>query len=450
MEKAERFPCPAVSLVVLFAALIVACDDSAPPKRYWRQFHGDGANQGFLDVTTPADLRPRWSVDLGGRVRFSSVVTDPDGSLFVAVDNSVVKVSPAGQIQWRHDFAPAYATSTPAVADDGRVCVVVNQRLGPKSYTNFLHCLSSGGSLLWTRSFAGVQAAPAFGAPKIWEREKRSALFVYANDMLYAFSLDGRLLRGLHDPHHCTVVYGTSWFWDTVELVWDAIKNAGMKTFDINALSEYGDLAWPDPTPAVIDYEGSPYVDTPLAVTADYCGMAGFKWDPGTEELSVVWTYNHGDAAKLATPAVSAVGTLVTARKSGETGTVQFFDIFHDTSKASKVNEYNIRDDYAGPPAAIWLGAYFYVAGQHRLYRFDGIGQLVSSVAFEGRTFAAPSCSQNWIYVSTTSGLEVFDPELQQHSVLSTTPYGAGISAPTIARDGTVYIVDLAGVLHAY
>ncbi len=449
MASAQRVPCPVAGWAVLLA-LTTACSNVSP-KLYWRQFHGDGPNRGALDVMTPARLAPKWSADLGGMVRFSSIASDASGNLFVAADHAVVKVSPNGQVLWRHDFAPAFATSTPAVADDGSVYVVVNRRVDTENYSNTLNGLSPAGNLLWTRSFGGVKTAPTYAAPKIWQKAGQSALFVYFNGMLEAFSLDGRLLTGLRDTHHCTVIHGSSWFSDVIEAIWNAIKAIGMKRFDVGAITYYELLAWPDPTPAVIDEARGPYRGTPLVVVADLCGMAGFRWDPNDERLSVAWVYNHGDAARLATPAISAVGTLVTVRESGKTGVVEYFDVFHDPTRATKVGESEkLQDDYAGPPAAVWMGAYSYVAGRRHLYRFDGIGQLVSSAAYSGEAFAAPSCSQNWIYVSTTKGLEVFDPALEHHVLLSMAPYGAGVSAPAIARDGTIYVVDINGILRAY
>jgi hypothetical protein len=346
--------------LLLLAGACGGSGTSSPP--HWLQYHGDGANQGFLAVNTAASPRQRWSLDLGDRVRFSSAVCDAAGDVYVAAGPRLVKASAAGQVLWAHDFAPAYANSTPAVALDGRVYVVTNLQYGDQSYGSELHCLSGTGNVLWSRTFAGTQPAPAHGAPKIWERARQSALFVYASDRLYAFSLDGRLLTAFDDPHHCTVVYGSSWFWDTVLFVWNAIKSIGMQRFDLSALEWYEDLQWPDPTPAVVAFERTPYESKPLVVTADFCGMAGIQWDPDGERFSLVWTYNHGEAKELSTPAVSATGTLAVVRRGDKSAVVQFFDILDDPGRPSLLGERDIQDESIGMPAAVWMGAYFYVA----------------------------------------------------------------------------------------
>ena len=323
-------------------------------------------------------------------VRLSSAVCDSAGDIYVAVGTRLVKAGAAGQMLWSFDFAPAYATSTPAVAGDGRVYVVTNEQFAQQSYGSALHCLSAAGGLFRSRTFAGVQPAPCHGAPKIWERAGSGALFVYTSGRLYAFSLDGRLLTAFDDPHHCTVVYGTSWFWDTVLAVWDAIRDMGPSTTDVSALTWYWDLEWPDPTPAVVGFARSPYEASPLVVTADFCGMAGIRRDPVAERFSLAWTYNHAEANYLSTPAVSASGTLAVVRRGDKSATVQFFDIFDDPKHPSLLGEYDLRDESIGMPAAIWMGAYFYVAGQHRLFRFDGMGKFVGLGRVRGRGVRTP------------------------------------------------------------
>ena len=84
--------------------------------------------------------------------------------------------------------------------------------------------------------------------------------------------------------------------------------------------------------------------------------MAGLRWDPVSERFSTVWTWNHGEAARLSTPAVSPVGTLAVVRQSGSGGLVQFFDIFHDPAHPALVGEYELHDECVGTPAAIWMG----------------------------------------------------------------------------------------------
>lgn len=447
MESQASFRRVGFAIAVAVAALSSSCLTS----KTWLQFHGDGPNQGFMSVKTSLLLKPRWVADVGGAVAYSSQVLDAAGNIYLSAGWNLVKVTPDGTVAWTRNLPNESLFATPAVGPSGRIYVIANSLPDGQNYQSRLYCFDGGGSVLWSHAFGGVgRPEPTLSSPKVWGDGNHAVVFVYCSGRLYAFAEDGRMPAALDAAHHCTVITNSSWFADFFATIWNAIKQIGMKKLDVSGLRWYDDISWQPPTPAVLSFGRTPFEVKPLVVVADSCGMAGIQWDPVAETLTQLWSVNSPEASPMVTPAVSAGGTLATARKDGTKGVLQFYDVLHDIHKPSLLAEYRIDDEFSGTPAAIWMGFHFYVASRHRIHRFNALGQLTASADLAGKTWASPSCSVDHVYVNTTVGLEAFDLDLQSHGQNSMAPEGGGINAPTIAPSKAIYAMTPGWHLRAF
>jgi hypothetical protein len=198
------------------AALLLS---ALPASAGWERFHGDGANRGFVDVTTaPAAGGSRSVPGLGTFAPGAGPVIAPDGTVYLGtIEGKVIALHADGSPFWSRDITPGQAiTASPAVGADGSVYVVGtkttkvrdNRVSPPKIQTVFeatLHKFTSSGGWIAQTPFpnhgggAATSAAPnimrsgsvvAVIVPAIYRNVAAAAIEL----RLIAFSTGGAVL----------------------------------------------------------------------------------------------------------------------------------------------------------------------------------------------------------------------------------------------------------------
>ena len=127
-----------------------------PQPNDWPTYRGTNSRSGATAAAVPADLRPTWQVDLGGRL---SAVTVADGKVFVAaVDRHTVHALSAdtGREAWQ--FAAGGRVDSPPTFFDGRVLF--------GSADGYVYCLrAADGELAWR-----FRAAPTDRRTLVYEQ----------------------------------------------------------------------------------------------------------------------------------------------------------------------------------------------------------------------------------------------------------------------------------------
>lgn len=424
----------------IFVLLLSGCAGIGAGR--WTQFHADGPNQGFIAVHSTYALNPKWTVDLGDGVAFSSPVLSKDGSIYVGASKGLVKVSQDGSIIWKTSFPDARILSSPAVGPDGNIYVISTKNISDKQYHSELHSVTSNGSINWSRNFGGVISdIYTTSSPKIWGNEKNMSIFVYIKK-LYVFSQDGRLLAGYDVENRCTTIVGTSWFSEFFEELgkfFVSLFSGDLFTFDVSALNWHEIFGWPDPTVAIVSYPNTKFELEPLIVVANVCGMTGIQWKPD-DKLNTLWVWNLPDPKKHTSPAVFPNDTIAIGR---EDGLVELFNV----ETGAKLSQYNAGEKLVGTPASI-LGVNFYATSLRHLHEFAANGNLLRKFELKGETLASPAVTADAVYISTTAGLETFALDYSVYTA-DIKPSG-GVSSPAVGVDGTIYMITHDGQLRAY
>lgn len=135
----------------------------------WERAHADGANRGFVNVTTaPAGRRSRSFPGLGTFAPGSGPVIAPDGTVFMGtLEGKLVALHADGSPFWSRDIAGQKIVASPAVGADGSIYVIGIKRLGKGKPT--LHIFTSGGGYRGPHAFPerGVIGALTRAPPNI-------------------------------------------------------------------------------------------------------------------------------------------------------------------------------------------------------------------------------------------------------------------------------------------
>jgi hypothetical protein len=162
----------------------------------WRQFHGNGPNNGFIPVRTSVADDPAWTLNVG-EIKGSSPVIGPDGTVYVGnARGQLWAVNPNGTLRWRVELARGWNVDTPAVGADGRIYVACTLKAKERDHRqeegtrrwirrSRLFCVNSNGRIQWiyTPSLTplpdGNLAYKFFtSTPKLLEKEGETHIFL--------------------------------------------------------------------------------------------------------------------------------------------------------------------------------------------------------------------------------------------------------------------------------
>ncbi len=419
-------------LLVLGIAGLLGGGCGTPP--HWRQFRADEPNSGFLLVGSANAIRPAWEVNVGPVV-YSSPVLDRDGNLYVGnMDGELVSVSPSGAIRWRTSFPGRSILSSPAVDSHERVYVITTQRMEDDSLRSALHRVRrEDGALVWTRDLNAHSGA----SPKTRRQGGDDQIFVQVSGpqdaTLVVFDGLGQQLQR-QEVITCHVITGSSSITDFLSEVWDILTDFPVE-FDPSGVPLYEQLGWPTPTPALVEEgrEGN----TSTVIVAGLCGLHAYRWS--TPTFTFLWHFDFEDARRWSSPAV--LGGVVAI--GSEDGKVRARDILTGDARWTR----DVGEPILATPA--WNGRQVFVVSESKLTVLDGLdGTLEHQQGLSGASLASPAVTGSHVYVSTIRELTTYSFDLMTRA--HETSVQGGVSSPAVARNGTVYVVDTAGILRAY
>ena len=429
---------------------VVALDEEfeAPPND-WRQFQGDGQNQGFMPVRT-ADAGMKWRAEVG-RTTYGSPVIGTDGKVYVGtLAGELVALNEDGSEQWRQELFPnSQILSTPAVDSLGNIYVISTRPDDEDdgAFVTALHKVSPRGGLIWTTGHIGFSTA----SPTLHGGYIFVPFLVFAerggmHRRLFVFDSGGNEVTSTGMGGCSNTVCGSGpdifgFFGD----VWDFIKGippCGIPCeFDTSGLPILEQI-WLDPTIAVVKYPGGGPEVAPLIIGVNNFCMTAFRFEDG--ELDRVWSRrlvgdDCDDPFEHSSPAVFANGMLVLGNKRNKVRA-------YDALTGQSLWTYNAGADVMSVAAS--FGRQVYVVAGNELHYLDYNGDLLDIIELGGESMASPVLSADSVYISATNALYRFSLDLSTSSVDHR--FHGGFSPAAIGRDGTVYAATPYGELIAF
>ncbi len=465
-------------LMLLSLAFGQGCEsgssDTIPVLDTWSEYQSGNSGEGFLARNTERAVPPlvQWDADVG-RVGFSSPVIAPDGTVIVGnLNGELVAIKPDGSERWRVEFAFVNATimSTPAIAADGSIFVVVTHATESEPESVLIR-VSADGRVLWV--------SPAIEPGRITTASPRilgDHVFLYVPAQLAVFDFDGNLVdTGLNIGCERQVCGGSSAF-DFVEGLLSTIGGGLLEctltlpftasecwdnfTFEFDGSTSLL-LPQPDPTAVVFTHDdGGPII----VALSDRC-MTGFRFnEPNLEELwqHRVYGGNCDDRpVRHGSPANLGGGLLVIASENGDVTAYDPVDGTEFWKYETIVEQPPLSNPLFPPipqpplPGVPFLStpASFvrpiFIVGTNSVHLLDDNGELIVKRDLLGFTQASFALSGNHAYLGTSAGLFTYDFEMSTSFTVDGEVTNF-VATPAIGDDGTVYALTNLGRLRAY
>jgi outer membrane protein assembly factor BamB len=412
----------------------------------WNQLHSVKENTGFNAVhTVPAQENSKKWVAPVGRLGFSAPAVGPDGTVYVGnVTGEAVAVYPNGQVRWRRQLGSSIV-ATPAVhMETGETFYVVQNPLTPDEYGSFIYRLSPAGQIL----AVSTEPLTTTGAPKIW----REYIFLASAIRVYVFNRASLQAIAQANANPCWGLICIDsgifdWFWGMVDII-----GCLLHVHECITVPDYGPLH--EPSVAVVDnVKAAEDPEKPIVVvTTGRCITAWrfSRFEVVDQRLQPLWQHNltpvdcDSDPLRVTSPAVVAGNQAVFG---DEKGRVRSFDVKTGTKLWEQDVEFGIRS------APVGFLRQIYLVMQHKLVVLDSDGAPLSEVAIRGLGQAA-ALSLDYLYVTTYDGIYTFNLDPPTGSTFdaapASTPTQMSVPGLAIAPDGTIYVTDPDGYLHAY
>lgn len=446
--------------------------DTIPILQTWSEYQSGNSGEGFLarntELAVPSLLR--WEADVG-RVGFSSPVIAPDGTIVAGnLNGELVAIRPDGSERWRRTFFDqSTIMSTPAIAADGSIFVVVTHTVGSEP-ESVLARMGADGTPFWT--------SPAIEPGRVTTASPRilgDHVFLYVPAQLAVYDFDGNLVdTGLNIGCERQICGGSS----IVDFIESLLSTVGGGLLECTLLlpvkaSECWDnfvvefdgststlLPQPDPTAVVFTHDdGGPII----VALGDRC-MTGYRFNaPNLEELwqRRVYGGNCGDRpVRHGSPANLGGGLLVIASEKGEVTAYDPLNGAEFWKYETIVERPPIQTTFGEIPQKPLPGVPFlsapasfvrpiFIVGPNSVHLLEDNGKLVVKRDLLGFTQASFALSANHAYLGTSAGLFTYDFQMST----SFTVDGEAetyVSTPAVGDEGTVYAITNRGTLRAY
>lgn len=177
---------------IVLAEMIAFCLFSpAAHAQAWQRPHADGANNGFLNVTTaPAKTAPITVPGLGKFAVGAGPVVAPDGTVYLGTrEGKLIALHPDGSPFWSRDITRGQSiVASPVISSDGSIYVVGVRQYrdnraganppGERAESMLHHFTSSGGWLEQTPFPMHDRGPAALAAPNIWRSGNTEIIIV--------------------------------------------------------------------------------------------------------------------------------------------------------------------------------------------------------------------------------------------------------------------------------
>jgi outer membrane protein assembly factor BamB len=411
----------------------------------WRHFHGDLPNSGFLPVRSGYAVSPAWKSPPFAVTGSSPVLgrlADGREAVYVGTaDAQLVALDAAnGRVLWqtglRSGSGRSAIVSSPSVAPDGGVIVVVTTEVPGGGLQSTLHKVDRSGVRRW--SFPFPDAGVFLGSPRsvgfgqedlviaIGTTERatglRSALLLIRDEGDEARLLDQK------DMGDCIGIDAAS---ERAQRTWRALSQPAVG----GALP--ADLRL-DPSPAAL--ASGP---TLLVAAVDRLCRAGvWEWDG--RRLATVWKSTHA-GEDHSSPAMLANRLVAFGRGDGRL-------VGYDVRTGVKMWEYDAGEPVVSTPSESSEGL-LYVASLQHLHAVNAATGSVGPAGpqrlrFQGPTLASPAVTADCVYLPAREMLTVsHNFKVRSHN---TDFVGNGLSSPAVGANGSVYVVAADGAVWKY
>ncbi len=412
----------------------------------WKQYHGNGANQGQIDLNTSVVNKPKWSIEVG-KAGYVSPVIGSDRVIYIGLLNGeLIAVNPNGNIKWKRTVTshPDYAgiiTGAPAIDNEGNIYIIttidmtIKDRRSESSKAiplrrSTLHSFTPAGNQRWSYRFpvnASGLGAYTGSSPKVWG-DQHIFIVVPAIYPSTTSKIELLVINQSGNLIHKTEV--THYIHPSEEILssWDFMKNPG----DFDAAT-----SWPEATLSVVDFNHHSH--QPIIVIEDnYKTLAAYRWN--FPMLTPLWSHCADQARQRTTPAVFANNELLLG---GKEGVICCYNLKNGTETHKPW--YQAHNYVLNSPILHQSHIYF-VAG-NELVMLNMNFEIQERYILPGKCLGSLAFSANHIYASTSDGLYTFSLNLK--NVHGNADIVGGLSTPAIGHDGTVYVIDREGVLFA-
>ncbi len=430
----------------------------------WSQFQSGFSGEGFIAVDTELAVPPllKWETEVGASTfGSSSPVIGPDGTIYVGtIIGELIAIDPDGNEQWRTVFFNGgVILSTPAVADDGSIFVVVTHPSDPSNASDSdlessLARVSSDGATMWV--------VPAIADERLTTSSPRvlgDFVFLHVPFEIGVFDFDGNLLSQGGTGRCTPVCGGGSGILDFFSSLGSFIGNVFLDCLTPLLVVDSGDcwdnfkaefdgsvelLPPPDPTVAIVSSEKVVGSGGPIVISLNGFCMTAYRFnEPNLEFMWVKKVYGGGcgdSPVNHGSPAIVGGGLLVKANARGE---VTAFD----PVTGAELWEYESDDFFVSTPASFVRP--IYVASSQNIHLLSDNGTLIAKRPLLGSSQASVALSSTHAYLSTSIGLFSFEADPNTDFTLDSQA-ASRRSTPAIGDDGTVYALTDAGTLKAY
>ncbi len=307
----------------------------------WSQFQSGFSGEGFIAVDAELAVPPLLKRDTEVGTSFfgtSSPVIGPDGTIYVGTHNGeLVALDPDGNEKWRTVFFDGgIILSTPAVADDGSIFVVVTHPSDPSNISeseleSSLARVSSDGARMWVVP-AIEEGRRTTSSPRV----VGDFVFLYVPFRIGVFDFDGNLVTN-EGAEPCTPLCSNS---SIVDFFGSLITGIGNIYLDCLTVLVVADSAacWdnfkiefdgsveflppPDPTLAIVSSENIVGSGGPIVISLNGFCLTAYRFNEPNLELmwfKKVYGGDCGDSpVNHGSPAIVGGGMLVKANVRGE------------------------------------------------------------------------------------------------------------------------------------
>ncbi|MBF2046699.1 MAG: PQQ-binding-like beta-propeller repeat protein [Elainella sp. C42_A2020_010] len=451
--------------------IVAALVSVTPAAHAWPQFHADGANSGFVALRTSPARQPAWSIEVGP-VLHASPVVGTDGTVYIGNMNGELSAfNSNGTLRWRRTLPRRgeRIMASPSVGQDGNLyvigtfaAIVRDHRDGRggierRVLQSYLHSYDASGNLRWTHTFPEINGQGGFtsAAPKTWSDGQTLYVFVpvlytYSNQAnRYLAVIDqsgaevGRYYLSTSERSNAVIGVGPNirgFFADVLGKIWDCVRLSCIE-FDVSGLPPVPlpeNVGWPHPPVAILDRP--PHANQPLVIVDDNeQNLVAYRRSGSC--LQEIWRKTDRQPRNASAPSVLLNGLLAVGYSNG------FFKVYDPATGNEVARPWPRVDSPIAASPAAFVRQMYTVSQRGRFLAIDNNGSIWKETYLGAESMAAPAMSFNYLYVSDARGLSTFSPTLERVNTYQVE--GGGISSPTIAANGTVYLIA-GGRLYAF